>query len=88
MRKSSSLGQIKTFRPVSKEKLRFETELEIYLHKVISSMRYGEEIDLEIEDEPSLYVYAAKKSAYYNCISDLKAVVSKDKTKIKIYIEI
>lgn len=88
MGKSRGLGQIKVFRPMPKEKLRFDSELEIYLHKVISSMRYGEEIDLEIEDNPSLYVYAAKKSAYYNCITDLKIVISKDKKKIKLYIEI
>ena len=80
--------KVRSFRPMPKEKLRFENELEVYLHKIISSLRYGDEIDLEVKDNPALYIYAAKKSAYYNCISDLKIVLSKDKKSLKIYVEI
>lgn len=88
MGKSQGLGQIKVFRPMPKEKLRFETDLEIYLHKLISSLRYGEEIVVDVTDNPSLFIYAAKKSAYYNCMEDVKILLTKDKKKLTIKMEI
>lgn len=88
MGKSRGLGEIKTFRPIAKEKLRFENEFEISIHKMICSLRYGEEITLEIENDPSLYIYAAKKSAYYNCMDELKIIISKDKKTLKFRMEI
>lgn len=78
----------RVFRPIPREKIRFETELEITVHKIVSSLRYGEEIVIDVTDNPALFVYAAKKSAYYNCMDDAKILLTKDKKKLTIKMEI
>lgn len=85
---SKKKAKDRVFRPISKEKIKFENELEILVHKKVSSLCYGEEMIIDVTDNPALFIYAAKKSAYYNCMDDVKVILSKDKKKLTIKMEI
>lgn len=78
-KKSDNKTKDRVFRPIPREKIKFETELEISIHKKVSSLCYGEEMIIDVTDNPALFLYAAKKSAYYNCMDDVKIILSKDK---------
>ena len=66
---------------------RFETDIEKAMHKIVSSLRYSEEIKLSTEslnvDEEKAMVKALKKSAKFNCIS-LRILKQRDQPAIKI----
>ena len=66
---------------------RFETDIEKAMHKVVSSLRYWEEVKLSTEslnaDEEKEMVKALRKSAKFNCI-DLKILKQRDQSAIKI----
>lgn len=73
---------------MARQNIKFEDDLEIKIHKIVSSLRYGQEITIPVEPDIDTCVYAIKKSAYYNCMEDIKILVSKDKTEIKISISV
>jgi hypothetical protein len=66
---------------------RFETEIEKRMHKVVSSMRYGEKITISThsmtEDEEKAVTKALNKSAKFNCI-ELKIQKAREKEAINI----
>lgn len=76
------------FRPMARQNIKFENDLEIKIHKIVSSLRYGQEIAIPVKPDIDTCVYAIKKSAYYNCMEDIKILISKDKTEIKISISV
>lgn len=82
------MDKLPKFREMPREKLKFSTPLEVEIHKIVSALRYGDEMVIELKDHPELYIYAAKKSAYYNCIDNLKVILSKDRTNIRLYVEL
>lgn len=55
---------------LSKTDIEFVTELEKKVHKMLSGMRYGEklEINLDIAESKEQLSKAIKKSARYNCM--------------------
>lgn len=73
-----------------KELLRFETDLEKEFHKLISKIRYGEEIvvqtDVTNNDQKRAVIKAINKSALYNNIEITKRW-SRDKSSITIKVE-
>lgn len=73
-----------------KESLKFETELDKMFHKIISNIRYGEEVKVPVvvkdNQEKKLVIKAINKSALYNNI-DISKRWSKDKTSITISVE-
>jgi hypothetical protein len=66
---------------------RFETEIEKKMHKVVSSLKYGEKITISTnsmtEDEEKAVTKALSKSAKFNCI-ELKIQKARDKQAINI----
>lgn len=78
----------KLFKPIAKQNFKFENDFEIFIHKIVSSLSYGEEIIIPVNDDLDDYIYAIKKSGYYNCMDDLKILVSLDKTQITISTQI
>ena len=66
---------------------RFETEIEKKMHKVVSSLRYGEKITISTnsmtEDEEKAVTKALSKSAKYNCIQ-LKIQKTRQERSINI----
>lgn len=66
---------------------RFETDIEKAMHKIVSSLRYSEEVKLSTEslneDEEKAMVKALRKSAKFNCIS-LRILKQRDQPAIKI----
>jgi len=66
---------------------RLETEIEKRMHKVVSSMRYGEKITISTnsmtEDEEKAVTKALNKSAKFNCI-ELKIQKVREKQAINI----
>lgn len=88
MNKKIKTRNKKLFRPMARQNIKFVGDLENQLHKLVSSIKYDEEISLPVNGDIDEYIYCIKKSAYYNCIEDLKILVSKDKTEIKISISV
>jgi hypothetical protein len=66
---------------------RFETEIEKKMHKVVSSLRYGEKITISTnsmsQDEEKALTKALSKSAKYNCIQ-LKIQKTRQENSINI----
>jgi hypothetical protein len=66
---------------------RFETEIEKKMHKVVSSLRYGEKITISTnsmsQDEEKAVTKALNKSAKYNCIQ-LKIQKTRQENSISI----
>jgi hypothetical protein len=71
-----------------REKLKFMTDVEIEVHKLISSLCYGQQIEIDIGNDKKTYVKAVKKSAFYNCMDTLKIVHNKKRKSITVKIEI
>jgi phosphoribosylformylglycinamidine (FGAM) synthase PurS component len=73
-----------------KVNLRFETEMEKMFHKVISAMRFGEKVEIDVdgtnENVKKDALSAIKKSCLYNNV-EVYYRWSKDKTKIILIIE-
>jgi phosphoribosylformylglycinamidine (FGAM) synthase PurS component len=73
-----------------KENIRFETDLDKMFHKIISSIRYGEKIEVPVavknNQEKKDVIKSINKSALYNNI-DVSKRWSKDKTKITLTVE-
>jgi phosphoribosylformylglycinamidine (FGAM) synthase PurS component len=73
-----------------KESIRFETDLDKMFHKIISSIRYGEKIEVPVavknNQEKKDVIKSINKSALYNNI-DVSKRWSKDKTKITLTVE-
>lgn len=88
MKKNPKAYNPKTFRPMARQNIRFQNDLEIKIHKEVSSLRYGRDLVINVDGNIDDYIYAVKKSAYYNCIEDLKILVSKDKTQITLSINL
>jgi len=65
----------------------FNTDIEKKMHKIVSSLRYGQEIKLSTdsitEEEEKQMVKALRKSAKFNCI-DLKIIKQRNQALIKI----
>ena len=65
----------------------FSTDIEKKMHKVVSGIRYGQNIELTTEfmsvDEEKTMVKALKKSAKWNCI-ELKTQKVREKNSIRI----
>lgn len=74
-----------------KESIRFETDLEKKFHKIISGMRYGERIDVEVDisspEKKKEVVKAIEKSISYNC-AEISHRVSTDKKTITLSAEV
>lgn len=70
-----------------KANLRFNTELEKKIHRIISTIKYGEEIIIDVDTDIKEILKAIKKSLFYNCINDAKVTKLDDKTKIKVKID-
>lgn len=68
---------------------RFETEIEKKMHKVVSSLRYGEKITISTnsmsQDEEKALTKALSKSAKYNCIQ-LKIQKTRQENSINIWV--
>jgi|LakMenE18May11ns_1017448.scaffolds.fasta_scaffold8619175_1 hypothetical protein len=66
---------------------RFETEIEKRMHKVVSSLKYGEKITISTnsmsQDEEKALTKALNKSAKFNCI-ELKIQKAREKDSINI----
>lgn len=66
---------------------RFETEIEKKMHKVVSSLRYGEKITISTnsmsQDEEKALTKALTKSAKFNCI-ELKIQKARQERSINI----
>lgn len=73
-----------------KENIKFETDLDKMFHKIISNIRYGEEIEVPVvvknNQEKKAIIKSINKSALYNNI-DISKRWSKDKTAITISVE-
>jgi hypothetical protein len=73
-----------------KEQIKFETDIEKKFHKIISGMRFGDQIKVEIvvtsNAEKKEVIRAINQSALYNNI-DLHKRWSKDKTYITLIVE-
>jgi phosphoribosylformylglycinamidine (FGAM) synthase PurS component len=73
-----------------KENIKFETDLDKMFHKIISSIRYGEKIEVPVavknNQEKKDVIKSINKSALYNNI-DVSKRWSKDKTKITLTVE-
>lgn len=73
-----------------KENIKFETDLDKMFHKIISNIRYGEEIKVPVvvknNQEKKTVIKAINKSALYNNI-DISKRWSKDKQAITISVE-
>lgn len=69
------------------EKLRFSSEIEKRIHKIVSVIKYGETIRIDIEgnlvSDKDTIVKAIKKSAQYNCLT-VKTKWSKDKDHVLV----
>ena len=76
------------FLPKNKALISFTTDVEIRMHKIVSALRYGEKITIEVNGDYREYVYAVKKSAYYNCMDDLSVSRTKDKKSIIVKVDI
>jgi hypothetical protein len=65
----------------------FNTDIEKKMHKIVSSLCYGQEIKLSTdsitEEEEKQMVKALRKSAKFNCI-DLKIIKQRNQALIKI----
>lgn len=74
-----------------KEKIKFETDLDKMFHKIISNIRYGEQIKIPVtiqnNREKEAVIKAINKSALYNNI-DISKRWSKDKSVITISVEV
>lgn len=71
----------------NRETIKFETDLEKAAHKVISSIRFGEKIQIENNDYNwKEFENAYRKSAFYNCI-DIHCRWSNDKKILTISCE-
>ena len=66
---------------------KFETDVEKAMHKIVSSMRYWEIVQLSTEsltvDEEKEMVKALKKSAKFNCI-DLKIQKAREQQILRV----
>lgn len=68
---------------LKKETLRFETEIEKRIHKIISSARVGTTMNFDVDGDYDDFMYAIKKSVFYNNI-DCKITSFKEKRKIQV----
>ena len=68
---------------------RFETEIEKKMHKVVSSLRYGEKITISTnsmsQEEEKALTKALTKSAKFNCI-ELKIQKTRQENSINIWV--
>lgn len=74
---------------LSKTDINFTTETEKIVHKIISGMRYGEkvQIDLSVAENKEVLAVAIKKSVRYNCM-DVRITWPKDNNgKVTISVE-
>ena len=69
---------------------RFETKIEKEMHEIISSIRYGEKLEIPVMNlstlDEKIIKKAIQKSAKWNCI-DLHIRWSNDKQYIKLGVE-
>lgn len=70
----------------NRETLRFETDLEKKIHKLLSKVNLGTTLELTIEGEEEAFIKAVKKSLFYNN-TDYRIRIAETREKVILHFD-